>query len=168
MTSDQTKRHHSPTVGSSKIQFMATVCPPPRRCHPQRATRNADNRPFATRTVEFDSFVCKFIDTYAHFSYYPLSFALLTLYATTRRQFQRLRHLKQLGTSYFVWPGASHNRFEHSLGAYCLNVQLKLTDGLSRCCTPCAGNGRASREEPAKAWYHSQGHSMRHPRWSLP
>ncbi|NWU99325.1 SAMH1 triphosphohydrolase, partial [Upupa epops] len=44
-------------------------------------------------------------------------------------QFQRLRYIKQLGGTYFVFPGASHNRFEHSIGvgylAGCLVRELK-------------------------------------------
>ncbi|XP_070766298.1 deoxynucleoside triphosphate triphosphohydrolase SAMHD1-like [Enoplosus armatus] len=39
-------------------------------------------------------------------------------------QFQRLRNLKQLGGTYFVFPGASHNRFEHSIGVGYLAGQL--------------------------------------------
>nr|XP_039257597.1 deoxynucleoside triphosphate triphosphohydrolase SAMHD1-like [Styela clava] len=31
-------------------------------------------------------------------------------------QFQRLRNIKQLQGAYFVYPGACHNRFEHSIG----------------------------------------------------
>eukprot|EP01117_Protostelium_nocturnum_P016600 TRINITY_DN6606_c0_g1_i1.p1 TRINITY_DN6606_c0_g1~~TRINITY_DN6606_c0_g1_i1.p1 ORF type:complete len:471 (-),score=132.19 TRINITY_DN6606_c0_g1_i1:39-1451(-) len=31
-------------------------------------------------------------------------------------QFQRLRDLKALGLTYYVFPGATHNRFEHCLG----------------------------------------------------
>eukprot|EP01121_Diplochlamys_sp_Union-15-3_P021624 TRINITY_DN8840_c0_g1_i1.p1 TRINITY_DN8840_c0_g1~~TRINITY_DN8840_c0_g1_i1.p1 ORF type:complete len:144 (+),score=11.84 TRINITY_DN8840_c0_g1_i1:43-474(+) len=41
-------------------------------------------------------------------------------------QFQRLRDLKQLGCTYLVFPGASHNRYEHSIGvSYLAGTLLK-------------------------------------------
>ena len=36
-------------------------------------------------------------------------------------EFQRLRNIKQLGYCYYIFPGASHNRFEHSVGVYYLS-----------------------------------------------
>src|SRR5579883_2903555 len=37
--------------------------------------------------------------------------------------FLRLQKVKQLGFVYRVWPGATHTRYEHSLGTYYLAVR---------------------------------------------
>lgn len=73
--------------------------------------------------VSFSPWICSFIDT---------------------KHFQRLRYVKQLGVSYFVFPGAAHNRFEHCLGVGHLarlmamhlkssQPQLGITDQHVRC-----------------------------------
>ncbi len=42
--------------------------------------------------------------------------------------FQRLRHIRQLGTAFFVYPGAVHSRFEHSLGV--MHVASRIFDSI--------------------------------------
>jgi len=38
--------------------------------------------------------------------------------------FQRLRYVRQLGHAFLVYPGATHTRFEHALGAYHLACRV--------------------------------------------
>jgi hypothetical protein len=38
--------------------------------------------------------------------------------------FQRLRYVRQLGHTFLVYPGATHTRFEHALGAYHLACRV--------------------------------------------
>lgn len=49
--------------------------------------------------ITISNMACKIIDSY---------------------EFQRLRYMRQLSTCYFVFPNASHCRFEHSIGTYYL------------------------------------------------
>ena len=42
--------------------------------------------------------------------------------------FQRLRHIKQLGLTQYVYPGALHTRFQHALGA--MHLMGKTLDAL--------------------------------------
>ncbi len=53
--------------------------------------------------IEFESNMYKFIDTV---------------------EFQRTRNIKQLGNVFLVCPGATHTRFDHSLGTAFLSSKL--------------------------------------------
>lgn len=57
------------------------------------------------------------------------------------RAFQRLRGIKQLGTAYEVFPGATHTRFEHSLGT--VHCAQRIVDAVNK--NPYPGSGEDRR-----------------------
>lgn len=48
--------------------------------------------------------------------------------------FQRMRHIKQLGTCNFIFPNAIHTRFQHSLGTY--HLAGKMCDAIRKNTNP--------------------------------
>lgn len=53
-----------------------------------------------------------------------VNLTLMAMCFIDNQYFQRLKHLKQLGMCYFVFPGATHTRFEHSIGTYYLAERI--------------------------------------------
>jgi HD superfamily phosphohydrolase len=82
--------------------------------------------------------------------------------------FQRLRYVRQLGLAHLVYPGATHTRFEHALGAYHLARRtlsnLRDAGGLGSAGAPGGAGALASVavDEPAvvaaAALLHDIGH----------
>lgn len=71
-------------------------------------------------------------------------------------EFQRLRHVRQLGHAYLVYPGATHSRFDHALGVYHLarrTLQLLSERGELRDVEP-----EDCRMVPYAALLHDIGH----------
>lgn len=59
------------------------------------------------------------------------------------RPVQRLRYIRQLATSYLVYPGATHTRFEHSLGT--MELAGRIYDAVT---DPSRANGFLHRVSP--------------------
>lgn len=69
---------------------------------------------------------------------------------------QRLRYVRQLGLAYLVYPGATHSRFEHALGAYHLAGEaLRLLDEQGQLSTVASDEPAIVR---AAALLHDIGH----------
>ncbi len=65
-------------------------------------------------------------------------------------QMQRLRFVRQLGTTYLTFPSAHHSRYEHSLGTYFLTQEI---------CSRIMGDSEESRHVMLAGLLHDVGHS---------
>ncbi|MEP6691314.1 MAG: HD domain-containing protein [Gemmatimonadaceae bacterium] len=73
--------------------------------------------------------------------------------------FQRLRYVRQLGLAFFVYPGATHSRFEHALGAYHLARRtLRMLDERGELAWPGAIPADEVAAVRAAALLHDVGH----------
>eukprot|EP01132_Coremiostelium_polycephalum_P000993 gene993-1259_t len=110
--------------------------------------------------IELPNYILDFVDSY---------------------QFQRLRDLKQLGTTSFVFPCASHSRFEHSLGVshlagkYIDKIKLnqpglEITENdqaFIRIAGLCHDLGHGPFSHAFESWAHSTGKDFHHEEMSI-
>ncbi len=69
---------------------------------------------------------------------------------------QRLRYVRQLGHAFLVYPGATHTRFEHALGAY--HLARRALAQLEESGVAAAVDAGARRRLPLAALLHDIGH----------
>lgn len=72
------------------------------------------------------------------------------------RPFQRLRRIKQLGLSEFVYPGATHSRFAHSVGVF--HTARQLMARIKRQQTDSSFQHSRAQRALAAALVHDVGH----------
>jgi len=115
--------------------------------------------------VELSPLLWQVIDTWVVTHHPP--YQLLYLYNASPH-FQRLREIKQLGVSYRVFIGASHNRFEHSIGMWRHSFLTSLLPhyfrrGCISCRPPCE-----TLKQTKGARHHRARHYMCATCWPLP
>lgn len=71
-------------------------------------------------------------------------------------EFQQLNRIRQLGPTFLVYPGATHTRFNHSLGV--LHIARRLLQHLVRCADAPAFSREGVRAFLAAALLHDVGH----------